>query len=68
MSIGALNRSHKIITIYLDGKEKSSTMVFVITAGSERVSKVGVHQDRLREGAMIGLSLGSLGKVMVALS
>eukprot|EP00055_Hartaetosiga_balthica_P004465 m.11732 g.11732 ORF g.11732 m.11732 type:complete len:1033 (-) comp3880_c0_seq1:693-3791(-) len=70
------SRAHTIISILFEQitkennreKTKRSEINLVDLAGSERAGKTGAEGQRLKEGANINKSLGTLGKVIQALA
>lgn len=51
-----------------DGASKTSKLVLIDLAGSEKISKTGAEGKVLQEAKKINLSLTNLGKVIKALS
>lgn len=68
------SRSHAIFQIIIEMRDFISNKVIVgklnliDLAGSERQSKTGLVEDRLRESCKINMALSTLGKVISALS
>ncbi|KAK2989197.1 hypothetical protein RJ640_007098 [Escallonia rubra] len=67
------SRSHSILTIHVQGKDVSgsvlrSSLHLVDLAGSERVDKTEVTGDGLKEAQYINKSLSCLGDVVAALA
>ncbi|KAK3027775.1 hypothetical protein RJ639_041135 [Escallonia herrerae] len=67
------SRSHSILTIHVQGKDVSgsvlrSSLHLVDLAGSERVDKTEVTGDALKEAQYINKSLSCLGDVVAALA
>ncbi|XP_043723345.1 kinesin-like protein KIN-14L [Telopea speciosissima] len=67
------SRSHSILTVHVQGKDKSGSILrsclhLVDLAGSERVDKSEVTGDRLKEAQHINKSLSCLGDVITALA
>lgn len=67
------SRSHALLVLTIDkhqleeGKLKTSQLYMVDLCGSEKLSKTGARDQRLREAQMINKSLLSLGNVIQAL-
>ncbi|KAJ4978704.1 hypothetical protein NE237_009484 [Protea cynaroides] len=67
------SRSHSILTVHVQGKDKSGSILrsclhLVDLAGSERVERSEVTGDRLKEAQHINKSLSCLGDVITALA
>jgi len=52
----------------IDGKKTRSHLWMVVLAGSERVGKIDVEGERLKESQFINKSLSALGDVISALA